>query len=120
LPWMLVDVFFAGSSQQVYTVYAIVKFLVMAIIDGVLGKKVASMFEGEGVAPSPPAQPQRRISSAQAVKSFCPNCGVPFPYKDTDINPDGTAVCRQCGAVLHDPKYPRGDSSDTRKDSSFF
>jgi glucan phosphoethanolaminetransferase (alkaline phosphatase superfamily) len=124
-PWMFIDVFFTHSSLQVYAVYAIVQILVMAIVDGILGKKVASMFEEEGVTKSPLPKPRQslqslqRLPSAQQVKSFCPNCGVPFPYKDTDISPDGTAVCRQCGAVLHDPRYPRGNASDTRKDRSF-
>ncbi|RDE13383.1 MAG: hypothetical protein C4K49_08590 [Candidatus Thorarchaeota archaeon] len=54
IPWSFINTFFSSSSLQVYAVYTVVQFLLMAVIDGVLGKRVASMFEEASVASTPP------------------------------------------------------------------
>jgi len=114
LPWMLVDVFFVDASAQIYYVYVAVQFLVMAIVDGVVGRTVASMFEETGTSTATWRPSQQSSPTAAGAPYFCPYCGVSFPYKDADISPDGIAVCHQCGGTLHDPRYKRGDSSGTR------
>lgn len=113
LPWMFADLILAYASTEIGIVYEAFQFLVMAIVYGLVGKRVASSFEETGhvITTLPPTQ--QRFASATKGPSFCPACGAPFPYRDTDIGPDGMAVCRHCGAALHDSRYKRGDSSDT-------
>jgi hypothetical protein len=102
IPSMLIDAYLAYSTPVVYLTWVVVNFIVYSLIDGFVGKRVASMFQESGtdyrVTPS-------SVHAPTAPYNTCPVCGVVFPYRDVDIALDGTAACRKCGAILHDPRY---------------
>lgn len=88
---------------------ALILIVSLAFIDGVIGKAIGGMFResyvptaGSSVTQRPP---RRRVTGR---RRWCPFCGAEYPYRDQDINSEGAALCRACGAILQDPRYPIG------------
>lgn len=77
-----------------------------SFFDGVIGKAIGGMFK-EGYGPTAgPAIVSRRTPIGRRER--CPFCGAEPPYRDQDVNSEGVALCRMCGAILQDPRYPIG------------
>ena len=95
----------AGISPRIYLPIQIV---FLSIFDGIIGKEIGGMFKESY---EPAARPHRVLSrKPTGRRERCPFCGVSFPYRDQDINSEGAALCRGCGAILQDPRYPIGES----------
>ncbi|MFX1482246.1 MAG: hypothetical protein ACFFCP_03550 [Promethearchaeota archaeon] len=85
-------------------IYIPVRLASLSVFDGIIGKAIGEMFRASG---TQPVTSKRRPT----LRRTCPFCGALFPYRDRDLSPEGTAPCRQCGAIIHDPRYVRAGAS---------
>lgn len=84
------------------TIFEVLYFFFGAsVLNGIAARKIGEYFKDpEKVLLFEP--PSTKTAGPRAV---CPYCGVPFPYRDSDIGVEGTAPCRKCGRMIDDHRY---------------
>lgn len=85
----------------------------LSIVDGIFGKAIGGMFKESDVLLRGYTPPSRSVTSRRThiqPPQPCPFCGAVFPYRYQDLSPEGTAPCRKCGAIIHDPKHMTEES----------
>jgi hypothetical protein len=89
-------------------IYISIRLAFLSIFDGIFGKAIGGMFKESDILLRGYKAPSRSVASRRThIKppQPCPFCGAVFPYRYQDLSPEGTAPCRRCGAIIHDPKY---------------
>ena len=97
----------AGISPGIYIP---IRIALLSIFDGIIGKAIGGMFEEGGLPTQSYAVPSRSADSKRPpipTPEPCPFCGAEFPYRYKDVSPEGTAHCRRCHAIIHDPKHAK-------------
>ena len=102
IPSMIIDMMMWSADIFTYVMFTIASFLIYALVDGYICKRVAEVFpDDEFIARAAPTSFLERTT----FRGQCTHCGAVYMYKHSAIGPSGTVKCFNCGQLLA-PEIP--------------